>query len=137
MTIGQLARAAGVNVETIRYYEREGLMERPPRTAAVPRRYSAAALRRLRFIRHAKELGFTLDDIRALLAISASRKSCDDVHRLAESRLTALRDRLRELERARDALASALRACHGGRVSECGVIRALQAEDQRPSHGES
>lgn len=127
MTIGQLARAAGVNVETIRYYQREGLME-PPRGATVPRRYPDSALRRLQFIREAKSLGFTLGDIRQLLAIGASRKSCDEVHRIAEARLAALRDRLLELQRARDRLAAALRGCHGGRVADCDVLRALHLE---------
>ena len=136
MTIGQLAKAAGVGVETVRFYEREGLLDRPPRgpRGTGIRRYPLDALDRLRFIRRAKDLGFTLEDVRTLLtAVGTKRGRCGEVHRVAKARLTDLEERVQQLSRTRDALAAAVRSCeHEGDVVDCGIVRKLLEGSDRP-----
>src|SRR3981081_968940 len=88
LTIGRLARVVGVNLETVRYYERRGLLPKPPRSASGYRLFPAEAARRLRFIRRAQELGFSLREIRELLAVLVSpRTSSSEIHRMAGSKV--------------------------------------------------
>ena len=108
-TIGQLAHAAGVNVETIRYYQRRGLLAQPPRPARGPRRYPPQALARLRFIRQAQALGFSLAEIGRLLDLDEAH--CAEVRSVAEAHLRRVRERLAELQRLEAALAALVAHC--------------------------
>jgi len=123
-SIGGLARAAGVGVETVRYYQRRGLLAEPARPAGEIRRYCADDLRRLRFIRAAQAAGFTLAEIAELLALSAA----DDrarARQLAEARINALDEKIEELRRARDALAGLAGACASKRGGPCPILTAF------------
>src|SRR5690606_6813754 len=114
MQIGQLARQAGVPIDTVRYYERRGLLAPPARQPSGYRRYQADDLRRLRFIRRSKALGFTLEEIRELLRLSETRDADrSKVRALAEGRLADVEQRLRELAAVRDVLADLVSACSG------------------------
>ncbi len=124
MTIARLARAGGVGVETIRYYQRRGLLAEPPRAGAV-RRYGAADLRRLLFIRRAQAAGFTLEEIGELLALD-SGEDRPRVRALAAERLAALESKIAELEAARAALTRLSRACAAGDKGPCPIIEAFE-----------
>lgn len=123
LTIGRLARAAGVHVETIRYYQRRGLLPKPSRPAAGHRRYAADTLARLRFIQRAQELGFTLREIAELLALGSA--SCRETQRLAERRRADIAARMKDLAAMRRALDRLLRACAAGRSPACPIIESL------------
>ncbi|HEX6374450.1 MAG TPA: MerR family DNA-binding protein [Allosphingosinicella sp.] len=125
LTIAGLARAGGVGVETIRYYQRRGLLAEPPRAGAV-RRYGAGDLRRLRFIRRAQAAGFTLEAIAELLALDSSGDRAR-VRALAAERLAALEARIAELEAARAALTRLSQACAAGAAGPCPIIEAFEA----------
>lgn len=128
-SIGQLARRAGVAIDTIRYYERDGLLAPTARSAAGYRRYDETGLRRLNFIRRAKALGFSLDDIRGLLALSA-QADVAEVRRAAQSRLDDIDKRIAELERVRAGLQALVTACPGhGRTETCPILNALAGEN--------
>ncbi|MEX2374617.1 MAG: MerR family DNA-binding protein, partial [Dehalococcoidia bacterium] len=112
LLIGQLADAADVGVETIRYYERQGLLPEPPRSDAGYRLYDVEAVRRVRFIRQAKELGFTLSETKDLLDLRVTDASaCDDVAARARRKITAVESRIRELDRVRRVLHDLVDAC--------------------------
>ena len=124
-TIGGLARAAGVGVETVRYYQRRGLLPEPARPPGEVRRYGAGDLNRLRFIRSAQAAGFTLAEIGELIALDSS----DDRARaraLASARVAALDDKIEELRQARDALAGLATACASKRAGPCPILRAFE-----------
>lgn len=124
-TIGALAQAAGVGVETVRYYQRRGLLPEPPRPAGGIRRYGEAHLSQLRFIRHAQELGFTLDEVAELLALDEGR-DCEEARRLARTKLVAVRLRLSRLRRIERALVVQIRACElSDGQQRCPLIAAL------------
>ncbi|MDE2150562.1 MAG: MerR family DNA-binding protein [Gammaproteobacteria bacterium] len=125
LTIGALAGAADVGVETVRYYQRRRLLPEPPRPLGGIRRYGEAEVARLRFIRHAQELGFTLDEVAELLALDEGRE-CDEAKRLAGAKLAVVRQRLTRLRRIERALAEQVRACErsGGR-QRCPLIEVL------------
>lgn len=123
-TIGALAKAAGVGVETVRYYQRRGLLPEPPRPHGEVRRYSDEDVRRLKFIRAAQTAGFTLAEIGELLVLSAS----DDRPRareLAQARVAALDAKIAELAQAREALASLATACATKRGGPCPILSAF------------
>jgi DNA-binding transcriptional MerR regulator len=126
--IGQLAKRGGVGIDTVRYYERNGLLTPQGRLASGYRRYSELELARLRFIRRAQALGFTLKEIKEQLALSAQR----DVGRVKRSAQTKLRDvetRIADLTRMRDGLATLIDACPGrGRAADCPILGALTDE---------
>lgn len=127
--IGQLAKRAGVAIDTVRYYERNDLLNPAERLASGYRRYGDAELKRLRFIRRAKALGFTLDDIRGLLSLSDER-SVAKVKRAAEARLAEVERRIDELERIRSGLRAMIKACPGhGRADACPILNALNEDD--------
>lgn len=111
LTIGRLADEAGVNVETVRYYERRGLLDEPPRSASGYRQYPAEALWRLRFISRAKSLGFTLAEIGELLAVGTTP---DSVMAATEAKLAAVEERQRELKEVRGRLQELARLCADG-----------------------
>lgn len=133
MTIGAAARRAGVGIDTIRYYEREGLLPAPIRRLSGYRVYDAHAIERLRFIRRAKDLGFTLGEIRELLALSADReRGVRGVKQRAESRLAEVEQRIRELQGVRRGLKQLIGACPGhGKLEACPILRALVEENQK------
>jgi len=128
-SIGQLARRAGVAIDTVRYYERNQLLDPAGRLESGYRRYGDSELRRLRFIRRAKALGFSLADVRALLSLSDERNVAK-VKRAAEARLADVEQRLAELERIRNGLQALVAACPGhGRAEACPILNALNEED--------
>jgi MerR family transcriptional regulator, mercuric resistance operon regulatory protein len=127
LTIGQLAQAAGVNVETIRYYQRRGLLIEPTKPLGGHRRYPPDAARRLRFIKRAQTLGFTLDEVAGLLALEETQ-SCRDTRRLAERKLAAIEERLADLARMRRLLKGLIAECESGkRPRSCPIIATLSA----------
>ncbi|MGR4928161.1 helix-turn-helix domain-containing protein [Bradyrhizobium sp. CAR08] len=128
LSIGALAKEAGVKVPTIRYYEQIGLLEAPSRTEGQQRRYGAETVRRLNFIRHSRELGFEIDDIRELLSLSAQPSGpCEDADKIAARHLDAVDLRIRQLTLLRNELKRMLDECRGGSVAECRVIDSLSA----------
>ncbi|HVK50730.1 MAG TPA: MerR family transcriptional regulator [Pseudoxanthomonas sp.] len=129
MNIGQLARLAGVPIDTVRYYERQQLLPMPARSAAGYRRYQDEDVLRLNFIRRAKALGFTLEEIKDLLAISASRDDMAQVKAAASAKLALVEERIAELQRVREALRGLVDACPGhGDSSTCPILGALNEE---------
>lgn len=129
MTIGDLARAAGVNVETVRYYQRLGILPEPARARGTIRRYPDEALRRLHFIKRAQRLGFSLDEVRMLLELSDGRH-CAETRELAERKLALVKAKLADLGAMRDALTGLVSACRrGGRGCGCPLIDALASEE--------
>ncbi|HVI55129.1 MAG TPA: heavy metal-responsive transcriptional regulator [Luteibacter sp.] len=127
LTIGRIAQSAGVAIDTIRFYEREGLLPEPRRRPSGYREYDQATVSRLRFIRRAKDLGFTLDEIRELLALSADRHGgVEGVRERAAARLLAIDERIAELQRVRDGLSELVDACPGhGSPEDCPILKAL------------
>ena len=125
--IGELSRRTGCNIETIRYYERIGLMPAPPRRGRY-RSYGADDVGRLGFVRRARELGFTLDEVRALLGLAGGgHASCAEVRNLAASHLKDVRTRIADLKRMERVLADSVRACDAGQDPGCPLIEALRA----------
>lgn len=135
LTIGKVARQAGVGVETIRFYEREGLVEEPARRASGYRQYDPQVAHRIRFIRHAKELGFTLREIKELLELRVEPgRGCGDVLELAEAKIADIDERIRKLRKMRRTLAGLTRDCQRGRsTEECPILNALDRQDGEPS----
>ena len=134
LTIGRLASAAGVNLDTVRYYERSALMPEPRRSDAGYRLYSQRDLERLNFIRGAKSLGFSLDEIRHLLDLVDSEGDRSEVRALASSRLEDMDRRLAEMQQARTVLAGLVTACSGqGSVRDCPIVEAVVAAKPAPS----
>jgi Hg(II)-responsive transcriptional regulator len=133
LTIGKVARGAGLAIDTIRYYEREGLLQKPARTPSGYRQYPEEAVARLRFICQAKELGFTLAEIRELLALKvAPGKSCADVRACAQQKIADVEQRIAQLNRMKRALAKLATACSGrGPTSECPILEALEYKELR------
>jgi MerR family copper efflux transcriptional regulator len=131
LTIGTVAKRAGVAIDTIRYYEREGLLPEPLRRASGYRSYNETAISRLRFIRRAKDLGFTLEEIRDLLALSADRhRGVKAVRERAQQRLSSIDARIAELTRIRRGLEQLIEACPGrGDPEQCPILRALADEE--------
>jgi len=127
MTIGRLARSAGVGVETIRFYERKGLIAEPPRTFAGYRTYPPEAVGRLRFIRRAKELGFTLREIRELLDLRADESTtCDVVRARAAAKIADIEEKIRSLQTMKAALERLAAECPAsGPASDCPILDAL------------
>jgi DNA-binding transcriptional MerR regulator len=126
MQIGDLSRAAGVNIETIRYYERIGVLPKATRQVNGRRTYSQDDARRLGFIRHARDLGFDLADVRTLLALKEQPEaSCEDASRIAQAQLEAVENRIAKLQSLRAELSRMLTECQNGVVAECRVIEAL------------
>jgi len=129
LSIGQLAKHAGVGVDTVRYYERDGLLSPAGRLASGYRRYGVTELKRLRFIRRAKALGFSLEDIRSLLTLS-EQQSVAEVKRAAQTKLTDIEQRINELERIRSGLRTLIVACPGhGRAEACPILNALTLQE--------
>lgn len=128
-TIGALGKVTGTKVETIRYYERIGLLAKPPRTRGNYRLYGEAELARLSFIRRARALGFPLDQVRALLALSSERdQDCAKIDAIARDHLAEVEQKIAALNGLRRALVALVASCQGSTVAECHIIEALGPE---------
>jgi Hg(II)-responsive transcriptional regulator len=135
LTIGQVARQAGVGVETVRFYEREGLLEEPARRASGYRQYSEQVVKRIHFIKRAQQLGFSLKEIAELLLLRVdTQTSCEEVKQHAEAKIAEVERKLIELQRMRQALRTIAALCTGeGPASACPMLDALeQLEAQDP-----
>ncbi len=133
MTIGQLAAAAGVNVETVRYYQRRALLAVPKREPGSIGRYPESALTRLRFIKRAQALGFSLEDVQALLSLEDGQ-SCSSARELGERKLADVRDRIQTLRALEDALQELVTSCSSSkRKVSCPLIAALMRPELFPS----
>lgn len=134
VTIGQASRDSGIKVPTIRYYESIGLLPSPPRTEGNRRLYDSADLRRLRFIRHARELGFEIDPIRELLNLAQEPDHpCESADRIALSHLSEIDSKIARLTALRSEIVRMV-ACDHGRIGECRVIEVLADHDKCIAH---
>lgn len=125
-SIGQLASHSGVKAETIRYYEKIGLLAAPPRSAGNYRCYGTRDVQRLGFVRRARELGFPLEQIRELLALALDGEhECASVDATAHAHVEAIERRIADLQALRQQLQDLLRACPGGRIADCRVLDGL------------
>ncbi len=125
-SIGDLARATGTRVNTIRFYEQRGLLPEPPRSSGGQRRYDRTHLDRLAFIRHGRALGFSLDAIAELLALSDDPDApCAEVDSIARNHLVAVERRITQLQALHGELTRMVRACAGGSIGDCRIIEAL------------
>lgn len=131
LTIGQAARSAGVGIETVRFYERQGLIEEPLRTDSGYRQYPEEVVTRLRFIIRAKELGFSLKEIKELLTLRVdSDTTCREVKNRAEAKIADIEERIRTLQRMKKALGKLTQTCSGrGPTSECPILEALDPRE--------
>jgi len=128
LSIGSLAKAADVNVETIRYYQRRGLLDEPSKPLGGHRRYAAAAAARVRFIKRAQQLGFTLEEIKDLLLLEHGQ-SCRETRLLAERKLDLIEQRIADLSRMRRLLKGLIAECvEGKRPRSCPIIATLSAD---------
>ena len=130
-SIGQLAARTGVKIPTIRFYEDKGLLEKPDRTSGNQRRYDRAALDRLRFIRHARDLGLPLNDVRALISLEGAKGAkLDRAHNIAQEQLVGLRQRIAQLQLLEAELARISQACDGQHDHICAVLHAFGDHDR-------
>jgi Cu(I)-responsive transcriptional regulator len=133
LRIGRLARAAGTTPETVRWYEQDGLMAAPARSSGNYRIYGSGDLARLKFIRRARELGFTLDRVRALLDIASDRGGdCASVDAVTKDHLAEIDRKIADLKVLRRELASLVASCNGGKVEDCRIVEALGVRPTRP-----
>ena len=129
--IGELSRRTGVKIPTIRFYEQIGLLAPPPRTGGNQRRYGKAEVDRLNFIRHSRELGFEVEDIRELLAMSASpQSSCHEVDSIAINHLKEVERRIASLTALRSELTRMIEECDKGQICDCRIIEVLADHGQ-------
>lgn len=131
LTIGQLAKCADVGVETVRFYERQGLLAEPDRKPSGYRQYDEDVVQRLRFIRRAKERGFTLSEIKELLSLRLDPSTtCGDVKRRAEEKIDDIEAKIQTLQRMKKALVKVTKACSGrGGTSDCPILDSLDKGD--------
>jgi MerR family transcriptional regulator, mercuric resistance operon regulatory protein len=126
LTIGALSERTEVNIETIRYYERIGILPSPPRSAGGHRVYAKEHTQRLVFIRRARQLGFSLDQVRELLGLSSGRRmTCARVKNITEQHITDIRRRVRDLKRLERVLSELTSQCRGDEMGECPILEAL------------
>jgi MerR family copper efflux transcriptional regulator len=130
-SIGQVARRAGVGVETVRFYEREGLLEEPPRRASGYRQYSEQVIKRIQFIKRAQKLGFSLKEITEFLLLRVDgQTSCEEVKQLTEVKVAEVERKVIELQRMRHALLQVAALCTGeGPASACPMLDALEQQE--------
>jgi MerR family mercuric resistance operon transcriptional regulator len=124
-TIGQLSKQTGVGIETLRYYEKVGLLPKPSRTAGGHRLYTSDHLKRLRFIRHSRELGFTLGEIRNLLALVDGGYTCGQMKMTALQHLKDIRLKISNLRKMERTLAKTAARCQGGNAPVCPIVEVL------------
>jgi len=130
LTIGQVAKLAGVGVETIRFYERKRVLKEPPRRESGYREYSRDTVRELRFIKRAQELGFSLKEITGLLALRVNpRQDCSGVKKRAEAKISEIRDKVRDLKRIQRVLEEVTRACVASKpIRECPILNCFDGQ---------
>jgi Hg(II)-responsive transcriptional regulator len=129
MRISEAAGQADVNVQTLRYYERRGLLPKPPRRSSGYREFPDDAVRVVRFIKRAQELGFSLDEVEELLRLRrGAPRDRGRIRKVAEQRIVQIDEKIAELERMRSALRALAHACHEGKTLECPIIEALDTE---------
>jgi MerR family mercuric resistance operon transcriptional regulator len=129
MTIGRLAKAAGVNVETIRYYQRRGLIAEPQKPLGGQRRYPESALDALAFVRRAQQMGFSLDEVKALMSLTGG--DCAEARIIAERKQAVLTSRIEELERMRGQLDAFIAACKRNKTQKpCPMVVALWKKEE-------
>ncbi|MCG7393407.1 helix-turn-helix domain-containing protein [Microvirga sp. ACRRW] len=134
LAIGELSRQTGVKVPTIRYYEQIGLLAAPTRTEGQQRRYGSSDVRRLNFIRHARELGFEVEAIRQLLNLTGDPgRACGEVHEITKAHLDEVNDKIARLTALRDELETMV-ACDHRRISECRIIEVLADHEKCQHH---
>ena len=132
LSIGHVSGATGTKVETIRYYERIGLLPKPDRTNGNYRSYASEHVHRLAFIRRARELGFSIEDVRELLDLAGHRESpCAGIDQIAARQLATIEGKITTLKQLRRELRDTLAACAGGRIADCRVVQALSADRTR------
>jgi MerR family transcriptional regulator, copper efflux regulator len=133
LTSGEVAERAGVHIETLRYYERRGLIERPPRSATNYWLYPEDAVRRVRFIKRAQEIGFSLKDIKELLSLRAAPEAgCAEVRAHAAAKIKAIDEKIGTLRAMKHALSTLVRACSGeGPRTDCPILQALEPTEVR------
>ena len=126
-TIGQLAKTAHTNVQTIRFYEQKGLLDEPVRTEGGQRRYKNHAVDKLKFIRHGREMGFSLDDIKELILLSEARgQDCQQIDAIATAHLERVNSRLKRLQSLKTELTRMIESTQHGEAAQCRVIEVLQ-----------
>ena len=129
VTIGRLSKRTGCNIETIRYYERIGLLPKPPRTEGGHRLYKNEHIKRLTFVRRSRELGFTLDEVKELLnLVDGGDYTCGEVLTLTAQHLNEVRQKIKDLRRLEKTLKTIVADCQGGEVPECPIVDALFGE---------
>lgn len=128
LTIGKLAKKTNVNIETVRYYERRGLIPEPPRRESGYRDYPIETVTRIQFIKRAKELGFSLNEILELLSLRVDpNTSSSEVKKRAETKITDIEEKIRILQNMKDSLEGLVKTCDGcGNTSECPILEALE-----------
>jgi len=126
LLIGEMSRRTGVNIETIRYYERNGVMPRPKRSAGGHRLYDESQLNRLAFIKHSRDLGFSLKQVLNLLTlVDSGGMTCSDVHALTIEHLTDVKSKIADLRKLEHALKDLAAQCSLGNVSDCPIVETL------------
>ncbi len=132
LTTGQLAKETGVNIETIRYYERRGLIPEPPRRVSGYREFPPEYIERIRFIKRAQALGFTLKEISELLAVADGNPACKDIRKFAEDKVKDIEARIHDLQKIKSVLKDLIEKCLGKRkISECPIIESLSQKKTR------
>jgi MerR family transcriptional regulator, copper efflux regulator len=131
LKIGEVAERGGVNLQTIRYYEREKLLPEPPRLASGYRMYPEQTVRRVRFIKRAQEIGFTLSEIRELLAIRIDGdRTSSEVRALAQAKIIDIEEKMQTLQRMKEALGRITERCSGcGPASECPILESIDSDE--------
>ena len=133
LSVGELAKATGTKPETIRWYEKVGLMPKPPRTSGNYRAYGAPHLNRLSFVRRCRDLGFSVEAIRALLGLADERdRDCSEVDAIARKHLAAVEHKIADLAALASELRSVIGQCHGGKISDCRIVEALAPRSSPP-----
>ena len=134
-SIGQVAQQVGVGVETVRFYERQGLLEKPPRKGPGYRQYPPEAVSRLHFIKKAKEVGFSLKEVKELLSLRLDKAAtCEDVKSRAKAKIRDVEQKIQALQKMRKALTDLTAACDGDApVSKCPILQAI--EEKEVDHG--
>lgn len=127
LTIGRLSDQTGVNIETIRYYEKIGLMPAPPRTESGRRLYDSALADRLCFIRRGRELGFSLDDIRALVGLEDRKPTCAEVFEITSAHLKMIRTKISDLKKLERTLSTVAKGCSRNKSPDCAILDKLYA----------
>ncbi len=132
LTIGEVAKGSGIGIETVRFYERKGLIAEPPRTDSGYRQYPEEVVGRIRFIRRAKELGFALKEISELLSLRVNPDTtCVDVRKQTEFRISDVEEKIRALRRIKTALKKFAASCVGtGPATECPILEALEGQEK-------